>query len=112
MRFLWLFPLSRATQCCKHTVLHFGSRLAREGNRNYLLGLGDNREQSQVALNQQLRFAGSGRCLNNERAGYIKRTLARVDVIVEKLRFTRHCAAPCSESAGLAIGRLQLTEGG
>ncbi len=56
---------------------HLCCSLARERDRNDLLGLLHGREQREIALDEQLGLAGAGRRLNDERLRGVERGLAR-----------------------------------
>ena len=56
---------------------HLCCSLARESDRNDLLGLLHRRKQCQIALDEELGLAGAGRRLNDERLRGVERGLAR-----------------------------------
>ena len=64
-------------QRAQHAAAHLGGGLARERDRDDLLGLLHGREQRQIALDQELGLAGARRRLNDERLRRVERGLAR-----------------------------------
>ena len=69
--------VGRSAQRAQHAAAHFGSRFAREGDGDDLLGLLHGREQREVALDQELGLARARRRLNDERLRWIERSFAR-----------------------------------
>ena len=53
-------------QATQDAVTHFGGGFVGKGQRQNFFGIFDHRQQTQVTLGQQLRFAGTGRCLDDE----------------------------------------------
>ncbi len=81
-------------QCLQYTHLHLGCSFASKSNREYLLGMFHCGKQSQISLNQKLRFTGSGWRLDDKRPGNIQGRLAGRGVIVAASIRSVHVAAP------------------
>ena len=77
---------------------HFCGRLARERDGEDFLGMFDAAEQTQVALDQQLRLAGAGRRLHDERSADIERVAARLPVRRQQPGVIAHDESPRSGS--------------
>ncbi len=89
-----LFSGARPPQGSQNAILHLGRGFAREGDGDHFFRIGNDRQQTQVTLDQQFRLARPRRGLDDERARNVERALARLHVVAQQLRVTTHCAAP------------------
>ena len=64
-------------------MLHLGRCFARERDGNDFLGLLDESEQAQVALDKKLCFPGTCRRLYDERARFVERVVAGSNVVCQ-----------------------------